>query len=112
MVVLARFFNWRQALVIVKPDTFIKWHRTAFRIFWRWKSGKCGRPPLPRNVKELIREMARENPTWGEERIADELQVKLGLNRTKILYHSASSWQFQPELENLRAEPGQSHRRL
>ena len=79
MVALARFFNWREALVIVKPETFIKWHRTAFRIFWQWKSRKRGRPPLPKDLRRLIREMARENPTWGEERIADELQVKLGI---------------------------------
>ena len=48
-------------------------------MFWRWKSRKTGRPPLPKNLKELIREMARDNPTWGEERIADELNLKLGI---------------------------------
>ena len=79
MIALARFFTWRQALVIVKPRTFIRWHRTAFRMFWRWKLGKRGRPPLPRNLRQLIAGMARENPTWGEERIANELQVKLGI---------------------------------
>jgi putative transposase len=79
MIVLARFFDWRDALVIVKPKTFVKWHRSAFRMFWRWKSRKMGRPPLPTNLKELIREMARDNPTWGEERIADELSLKLGI---------------------------------
>jgi putative transposase len=79
MVTLARFFEWRGALVVVKPETFVKWHRTAFRIFWRWRSRKTGRPPVPKNLKELIREMAGDNPTWGEERIADELSVKLGI---------------------------------
>jgi hypothetical protein len=79
MIALARFFDWREALVIVKPETFIGWHRTAFRAFWRWKSRKPGRPPLPRNLRELVREMAAANPTWGEERIADELSLKLGL---------------------------------
>ena len=63
MVALARFFDWRDALVIVTPETFIKWHRTAFRMFWRWKSRKTGRPVLPKNLKELIREMDRHNPT-------------------------------------------------
>jgi hypothetical protein len=76
---LARFFDWREALVIVKPETFIAWHRTAFRAFWRWKSRKLGRPPLPRNLRELVREMAAANPAWGEERIADELSLKLGI---------------------------------
>ncbi len=79
MLALALFFDWREALVIVKPETFIRWHRTAFRAFWRWKSRKPGRPPLPKNLRELIREMASANPTWGEERIADELLLKLGI---------------------------------
>jgi transposase InsO family protein len=79
MIALARFFDWREALVIVKPETFIKWHRTAFRMFWRWKSRKRGRPALPRSIRQLIQEMARENSTWGEERIANELSLKLGI---------------------------------
>jgi putative transposase len=79
MVLLSRFFDWREALVIVKPETFLKWHRTAFRRFWGWKSRKVGRPRLPKNLRKLIREMAHDNPTWGEERIANELRLKLGI---------------------------------
>ena len=79
MVLLSRLFDWREALVIVKPETFLKWHRTAFRTFWRWRSRKRGRPRLPKDLRELIRKMADDNPTWGEERIADELKVKLGI---------------------------------
>jgi transposase InsO family protein len=78
MVALARFFDWRGALVIVKPATFLKWHRNAFRQFWKWKPRRLGRPSLPSNLREIIRKMDRENPTWGEERIADELLVKFG----------------------------------
>ena len=74
---LARFFSWRSALVIVKPATFIGWHRTAFRRFWRWKSRSVGRPQISAEMRRLIRRMAAENPTWGEERIADELSLKL-----------------------------------
>src|SRR5436305_159223 len=74
---LARFFLWRSALIIVKPATFIGWHRAAFRHFWRWKSRPIGRPPVPVEIRRLIRRMAAENPTWGEERIADELWLKL-----------------------------------
>jgi hypothetical protein len=48
-------------------------------MFWSWKSRKTGRTPSRPNLKELIREMARDNPTWGEERIADELNLKLGI---------------------------------
>src|SRR5262245_35400621 len=75
---LARWFDWRQALVIVQPATLIRWHRQGFRLFWRWKSTP-GRPPVPPDLQALIRRMARENPTWGEERIANELLLKLGL---------------------------------
>ena len=79
MVLLSRFFDWREALVIVKPETFLKWHRTAFRTLWIWKSRKRGRPGLSKNLRVLIREMAHENPRWGEERIADELKLKLDI---------------------------------
>ena len=79
LVALARLFEWRTALVIVKPETFVKWHRHAFRFFWRCKSRPSGRPPLPKNLRALIRKIAQENPTWGEERIANELLLKLGL---------------------------------
>jgi transposase InsO family protein len=79
MVTLSRFFAWRGALVNVKPDSLTRWHRRGFRLFWRWKSRPTGRPPLPKDLRRLIREMAAENVTWGEERIADELKLKLGL---------------------------------
>jgi putative transposase len=78
MVALAKS-NWSDALVIVKPETFLGWHRRAFKMLWRWKSRKRGRPALPKNIRELVRHVARENPTWGEERIADELSLKLGI---------------------------------
>jgi hypothetical protein len=58
--------EWRWALVIVKPDTVIAWHRKAFRLFWTWKSrrGRPGRPSVPHDVRELIRRMNRENPLY------------------------------------------------
>jgi hypothetical protein len=65
--------------VVVKPDTLIRWHRKGFRLFWRWKSRPVGRPRLPKDLQELIRKMAAENPTWGEERIAKELRLKLAI---------------------------------
>ena len=78
LVWLGRWFDWRQALAIAQPATFIRWHRQGFRLFWRWKSTP-GRPPIPIDLQALIRRMARENPTWGQERIANELLLKLGL---------------------------------
>ena len=78
LVWLSRWFDWRQALAVVQPATLLRWHREGFRLFWRWKS-RPGRPPLPTDSQALIRRMARENPTWGQERIAHELLLKLGL---------------------------------
>jgi putative transposase len=78
LVLLSRWFNWRDALTVVRPTTFIAWHRKGFRLFWRWKSA-AGRRPIPVKLQRLIRRMARENPSWGEERIANELLLKLGL---------------------------------
>jgi len=77
LVLWSRLFNWRETLVIVRPETLIGWHRKGFRLFWKWKS-KGGRPRLPRNVGQLIAEMAIENPTWGEERVANEPFAEAG----------------------------------
>jgi hypothetical protein len=78
LVPISRWFNWRDALIVVRPGTLVTWHRKGFRLFWRWKS-EAGRGPIPVALQHLIRKMARENPTWGEEGIANELLLKLGL---------------------------------
>src|SRR4030081_1195862 len=54
LVALGRLIDWKGALTIVKPDTLIRWHRKGFRLFWRWKSQSCGRPPLAVDVQRLI----------------------------------------------------------
>jgi transposase InsO family protein len=73
--------GWRSALIIVKPNTVIAWHRRSFRLFWTWKvrRGQPGRPAVPKNVRELIRRLSRENPLWGAPRIHGEL-LKLGID--------------------------------
>jgi len=78
LVGLSKLFNWEDALVVVQPRTLVRWHREGFRLLWRWKS-KPGRLPIPEELRSLIRRMAWENPTWGEERIANELLLKLGI---------------------------------
>ena len=81
-VCLSRIWHdWRSALVIVKPETVVAWHRKGFRLFWTWKvrHGQPGRPVVPREVRDLIRRMCRENPTWGAPRIHGEL-LKLGID--------------------------------
>lgn len=79
LALLSTLFAWKDALVIVQPETLIGWHRKAFRLFWRWKSKPRGRPRIPVNLRALIAEMTQANPTWGEERIAAELLLKLGV---------------------------------
>jgi putative transposase len=75
--------DWRQHLVLVRPDTIVRWHRQAWKLFWRWRSrGRLGRPRLSAEVRELIARMARENPRWGSERIRGEL-LKLGVAVSK-----------------------------
>ena len=76
---LSCLFDWRNALTIVKPNTLIGWHRQGFRLFWKHKSRPRGQPRIPAQLRKLIAEMARSNPTWGEERIADELLLKIGI---------------------------------
>jgi len=78
LAVLSRLFDWRDALVVVRPETLVRWHRAGWRLFWRIKS-RPGRPPIPLELRQLIRRMATENPLWGEERVANELLLKLGL---------------------------------
>ena len=72
--------GWRDAIVIVKPETVLAWHRRGLRLFWTWKSRRrLGRPAVPQEVRQLIRTMAEANPLWGAPRIHGEL-LKLGLN--------------------------------
>src|SRR6266481_2119455 len=75
---LSRLCDWRSCVIVVRPETIVRWHRAGWRLFWRYKS-RPGRPPIPLELRQLIRRMAKENPLWGEERIANELLVKLGI---------------------------------
>jgi transposase InsO family protein len=73
-----RWANWRDALIIVQPDTVIRWHRAGFRKYWAWRSRpKRGRPAIDRQIRALIRRMATAN-MWGAPRIHGEL-LKLGI---------------------------------
>ncbi len=69
--------QWKSALIVVKPETVIKWHRRGFKLYWRWKSrpSKVGRPRISKEIRDLIRQMSRENPTWGAPRIQSELKL-------------------------------------
>ena len=73
--------DWRRPLFVVHPDTVVRWQRERFRRYWAQRSkkaGRRGRPPISRQVRELIRTMARANPLWRAPRIHGELG-KLGI---------------------------------
>jgi len=78
LALLSRLFDWRTSLVAVRPETLVRWHRAGFRLLWRLKT-RPGRPAIPVELRQLIRRMAAENRLWGEERIANELRLKLGI---------------------------------
>ena len=85
LVLLARFLpKWRRALLLVKPETVLRWHREGFRLFWRRKSRPSGprEPRLAHHVVALIHRMATDNRLWGAERIRGEL-LKLGVRVAK-----------------------------
>ena len=63
---LSRLCDWRSCLIVVRPETVVRWHRAGWRLFWRYKS-RPGRPPIPLELRQLIRRMASDNPLWGEE---------------------------------------------
>jgi len=68
------------AIIIVQPETVIRWHRRGFRAYWRWKSRRVGgRPRTDAEIRALIRRMSRENPLWGAPRIHCEL-LRLGID--------------------------------
>jgi putative transposase len=71
---------WRGCLLLVKPATVIAWHRQGFRLYWRWKSRRTriGRPGIPKEIRQLIRNMSASNVLWGAPRIHAEL-LKLGI---------------------------------
>jgi len=74
---LSRLWNgWRSTLLIVQPETVVKWHRQGFKLYWRFKSRKrSGRPKISREIRTLIQRMSQENPTWGVPRIKSELAL-------------------------------------
>jgi hypothetical protein len=78
------------AIIIVQPETVIRWHRRGFRAYWRWKSCHVGgRPRTDSGIRALIRRMNRENPLWGAPRIHGEL---LMLGSKSLNQPSASIW--------------------
>src|SRR5215475_10320978 len=79
---------------LVKPQTILRWHRSGFSAFWRWKSRhRAGRPKIDRELRDLIRQMSKENPLWDAPRIHGEL-LKLGFEVAAALTKLSNSDPF------------------
>jgi putative transposase len=74
--------EWHSPLVLVSPATVIAWHRRAYHRYWTWKSGKPGRPRIPAEHIAFIRRISTDHPEWGEDRVAEELALKLGVTHS------------------------------
>jgi len=84
-ILLRRLWSdWDRALIVVKPETVITWHRQGFKLFWRRRStpGKVGRPRIPRRHIDFIRRISADHPEWGEDKIAEELAAKFGISHS------------------------------
>ena len=73
------WWDWYSPLVLVKPATVIAWQRRAYHRYWTWKCGKPGRPSIATEHIAFIRRISTEQPEWGEDRIAEELALNLGV---------------------------------
>jgi len=79
-VLFFRFWpDWRSAAHLMQPATILKWHRQGFRLYWRWKSRKSGRPKVDAEMRKLIKQLSTENRIWSAERIHDHL-ILLGFD--------------------------------
>ena len=76
---------------IVQPDTILRWHRAGFRAYWRWKSGtRPGRPPVSRELRELIHRMSKENPLWGALCFAESVWALFGRSFISVVLVTVS----------------------
>jgi putative transposase len=104
-VILSRLWtDWRKQLLIVQPETVVRWHRKGFRLYWRWKSRPrwMGRPRVPHELRNLIRSMSQANPVWGAPRIHGEL-LKLGIQVSQATVSRYIVRQRKPPSQGWRA---------
>jgi len=78
-------------MVLVKPATVVQWHRKGFRLYWRRRSRRLGRPKMNREIRDLIRQMKEANPLWGAPRIHGEL-LKLGFDASQATVGRYLPW--------------------
>src|SRR5207237_6354634 len=94
-----------EALVVFKPASLVRWHRSGFRLYWRWKSRRrVGRPAVPADIRDLIRTISRDNPLWGAPRIHGEL-LKLGIDIAQLTVAKYISRRLGPRPPGWQAFP-------
>lgn len=94
LVWLSKVYNrWKEAMMVVKPDTVIGWHRQGFKLYWRRKSRGAGRPCIDWTLIKLIRKLQKENPLWSAQRIQGELK-KLGYD---VCDNTVAKYMKRPE---------------
>ena len=93
-VILSKLWpSWKKSLIIVQPESVIRWHRQGFKLFWRLKSRKkLGRPKIDAEIRQLIRQLSKENPTWGVPHIKSELAL-LGYD---VAESTVAKYMFKP----------------
>ncbi len=93
--------EWRDALIVDKPETVILWHKKGFKLFWKFKSRKRGpgRPPFESKTRKLIEDMAKANPLWGAPRIHGEL-LKLRRDCLEKIFVDICSFWCCPTMPN------------
>src|SRR5437868_8649902 len=103
-----------EAAVVFKPETLVRWHRSGFRLYWRWKSRRrVGRPVVPADIRDLIRTISRDNPLWGAPRIHGEL-LETWYRHRPVDCRQVHVTASRPSLPGLAGFPAQSlrpHRR-
>ena len=99
--------NWRSVLVIVQPETVVRWHQQGFKLYWRWKSrDRPGRPRIDVEIRKLIRRMSQENPLWGTPRIRSELRLlgyeasKATIDKYRVRHRKPPSQSWRTFLDN------------
>jgi hypothetical protein len=107
LVVLAsRVKDWKNAVLMVKPETVLRWHREGFKLFWRRKSkGKARQPRISEETIALIKQMAVDNRRWGAKRIRGEL-LKLGMRVNKGTIRRICGRHDASYLHNIMAKVG------
>src|SRR5260370_40765500 len=99
LVLLAsRVRDWKNALLLVKPDTLLRWHHQGFRLFWKAKSkGQARKPRIAQDTIAFIKQMPVENRRWGSKRIRGEL-LKLGIpvNKGTIRHYMGQARRHLP----------------